>query len=275
MLQKIKTLIDLTNESTDLFLDSCVVSREHASWYTREMYDRKGFLHLNEKPLEDVAKSVSDISMILSENKVEVYVPQKVICEMQKFREILKKKFKLMEEHTHLAPHSNNTLRRKKGVFWQIIENYRTLQRLAEFHQFSPNHEDFDIFENIENEIVKIGIQTGAKIKTKVYWDNSLAAKEVGGNNTSSNQEEDLRTDEQIIASAVYNCVMRNRPGNVVTSDSDLGKLLNATVANFSGRQDLKDSYRHLLKYPVKVYYTLANRGLDLIANSSEAKINL
>lgn len=210
----------LANWDCDFFLDTNSFQKSEEGLFKSAFFSRRSFLEITPEKLDEISQRVEIATKIF--HTPRTYSTSKVVVELRR----------LVEEH--LKPHLDLLMRRSKYPREEYVRErqrfeegkdsvtnmlfaYSKLLRAADRRAFLP--EKMDFFDTLEQFIVDVGRKTHVR----------------------DYSPEDLNTDEQVLATAIYNSLMNPKKSTIISRDSHIRNLLRQvtqTMLNNNGKYE-------------------------------------
>ena len=240
-------LFEIAGNENYIISDNSISSRTD-QWFKTYIWDKRRFRNLDVSALENqelFAKVFNDF--ILLDN---VFVTPKVVLEFKYFRKLIRDKIVFMDENEkqrEVYNESRQSLLNEKvkrgkesieDLYLILSKIYRNLKQSLFIPSLEPT------YKNLEERALGVAKKPGVKINyTLLRYGNYK-------------KDEDLHTDEEIAASAFYNSLVNHSSTSIITSDSDIMKIVRNMARKFSRMETFGGfEIESLMNHPVKVYF--------------------
>lgn len=216
-------LEDILSSEDFIILGNCV-GESDSDWYHELVYPTSFFSELDFERLSAVRTSLANHLPVISHPNV--YVCPLVREEMRTIKEIVGDKLRALnqnEEHKPKSRRKKAYKRHNKGsqenqeVFEDIQQLYFDQHKAASKSLFSSR--DRETFEALEKIVRNVTQNTRVKGRLHAKY----------GTDFESRQGKDSHTEEQLVAVALYRCLIDASPSCIFTNDSDIFRVLLAT----------------------------------------------
>jgi len=256
---------ELTRNGSLGLVDSGLTSYGVGNWYDGYLYYIHSFTKIDADVLFPVLTKVEQYQDLLSIHSIHS-VP-KAAQEVQRMRTILTDKLKFLnrtantrdarkQHHTNLDASELRQI--AKDLLENICWNYREAERLTRRKQLSPSG---DAFKTLDTLISSITTELCSK---KNYALRHGDSPYVHG--------EDLHTDEQLVATAIFYSIFRNQSCYILTADSDIARIVQNTYWFLTEEtQPLANAVKlRLNEVPVKVFFKNGDDSFEGVTDTSD-----
>lgn len=231
-----------------LFLVDAYATTSHGSWYEHEVYPAQFFSDIPLPALRQNVNAFREYRELLEQP--HMFTVPKVSLELENFREILHDKLVALNEfnrrrgkpssrHKRLkkAQHDNHS--EQKALFEQLTFEAKEIARLASKSHAKGNQGQLASLERI---VQHIGDQGNCKRDFSDRYEQTTRPKH------------DYHTDEQLAATALTLALHEREPVTILTTDSDIQRLLASTTTLLTRTPHRDRVTAQLEQNPITVY---------------------
>jgi hypothetical protein len=265
------SLDDILKQNPIVLADNSINDLQGADWY-RRAYDHQTYAQLCDADLEEVIESLTFSHSLWSHPRI--HSTEKVVDEVKAFRDLLtdKQDFLLRAEQRQGKP-KRGIKRYEQNIDAHARRNQELFSKIVHLQQRVVNQAvksqihtiNWPIVNELEAYITRLGEALGAKkdysVKYGVEW----------------TKRPDKRTDEQLVAIALYLSIFDQMPTGILTRDSDLKRLtaFSAYYLSHADTPNAKIIERALQRNPVRVYFLEAEDRAVLDMDTSLIDLEL
>jgi len=254
---RVLTFDDILQSSGYVLLDTGVTRSKKGNWLTKNFSDLKQRTDISLSGVEEETRSVEYFIQLLGNSNV--FVTPRVSQEIFGFVDILKNLIVVLSRFKKIRP--KNWI--KEADFDRLKEFYdlyETCYYKSRNSEFSPHQLQRHGF--LERIVLSVSEETNAKIEY--------------GEERRSKRREDLHTDEQLVASALYLSFVEGKSGAIITIDSDIKRILFNTLSylTYPYISVYRDVVNSATTSGIRICYSTPDSEFQQRYNSSEFTSN-
>ena len=243
----------IINQEPLILIDSGIYAKSNEDWYEDGIYEAKRYSQLDTEILYSALLRLEKLENLLLEPNVKT-IP-KVIDEFIYIRDKLKEKLRNLNAHEKGIPKKykdepklkecHEAVEYKKRILEDICFLFHNVQRIAKRSESLFIPQDKIKFYHLEKIVIATAEITEAKIDFSSRY------------HSFRKKEEDLHTDEQLVAAALYLSIFDNLRSCILTSDSDIQRILKRTYNYLTSSLVSSNGQiaRALKENPINVYF--------------------
>jgi len=228
MAEEISTIEDLLQKLELVVCDTSMMSGgEDSSWFQEKVYLERSFSGIE---LDSMLRKIENFNyfLFLLGNPNVITVPG-VSSELRMLRDLVSDKIRYLGGMESMIAQkvrrkSNGHGFRKREIGRAHMEEIRDLlhQCYLQARRITFSPEDKEKYSLLEGEVIEIAKRTNSKIDLRPNYLKRFKPKIV----------EDLHTDEQLVAAAIYSFRYDNKDVGILTRDSDIRRIMRKSVSS-------------------------------------------
>lgn len=245
---------EILRQEDYLLCDTSVTSfGRDGDWYYATVFNAKSFSGLDALALEYERRSLqSFLSLLGRENVLTV---RGVSLEIERTRNMISDKIRYLKKRDVGRQKFRGNGHTKKDLLEEIRDLYHELFVASRRSQLNPQERGKYGF--LKTTVIDVTEKTSAKIDTsKIYRKKRVKPKTL----------EDLHTDEELVASALYLATVEERKGAILTRDGDIWRVLERSL-NRGSLDGIKDI---VARNRVRIHYVTGENEAYTTLDTSE-----